>query len=241
MSENFGASWQPINSVRSLPFIASVDYVTWAVEPHVRDIAVDPADSGTLYVALQVGAIIKTADGGVTWKRLDQGLDTDVHTIVVDADHPHVVVIATGGHDHRAGTAPGRALYRSADGGETWSPVASQFQQEYSVPLVPNPQNPHELYAGLAAGHPGMWSGAGGANAIVVRSRDGGRTWNAVDTGTARSGREFVQAIAVAPSRSGPVCAAAGTSLIVTDDGGDSWEQLGTGYPRINDLKWAGS
>jgi photosystem II stability/assembly factor-like uncharacterized protein len=70
--------------------------------------------------ALQVGYMVRTDDGGKSWDLIDNGLDADVHTIVTDPSSFERLTIATGGHDCRAGRAPGRALYASQDGGQSW-------------------------------------------------------------------------------------------------------------------------
>ena len=51
----------------------------------MRDITIDPKDPNTMYVALQVGYMLKTTDGGKNWELLNHNLDCDVHTIVL---HP---------------------------------------------------------------------------------------------------------------------------------------------------------
>ena len=95
----------------------------------MRDITIDSNEPNTMYVALQVGYMIKTKDGGITWQLLDKNLDCDVHTIVLHPEDSNKIFIATGGHDCRAGKAPGRALYYSSDGGESWSPMAADFKE----------------------------------------------------------------------------------------------------------------
>src|SRR5205807_3158533 len=107
-----------------------------AVEPHVRDITIDPTNPDTIYAALQVGFMLKSTDAGETWRLLNKGVDCDVHTIVLDARNPRRLMVATGGSDSRSERAPGKALYASEDGGETWAPRAMNFDHAYSVPLT---------------------------------------------------------------------------------------------------------
>src|SRR5207247_1087474 len=89
VSEDLGASWLRIESVWDDPFVADVTYPVATVEPHVRDITLDPAHPDTIYAALQVGYMLKSTDGGETWKLLNRDLDCDVHTIVVDPSRPN--------------------------------------------------------------------------------------------------------------------------------------------------------
>ena len=150
-------SWDRLDSVWNIPWVATITYPVAAVEPHVRDITIDPNNPQTMYVALQVGYMLKTTDGGKNWELLNKNLDCDVHTIVLHPEDSNKIFIATGGHDCRAGKAPGRALYSSDDGGKNWAPMAAEFKEEYSVPLTIHPKKHDVLYSAVANGQPGQW------------------------------------------------------------------------------------
>jgi len=236
ISDDGGAHWDRFDSIQQLPFLESIDYPVPTVEPHVRDIALDPQDSDTICAALQVGGMLKSTDGGKSWAHIENELDCDVHTIVVDADHTNVVLIATGGHDSRSGKVKGRALYRSGDGGQTWTPVGMQFSQEYSVPLVPSPRNPHLLYSGLSHGTPGNWRRATGAEAILVRSANGGKEWEEVDAGP-EVRHDFPKAIALDPEDENILYVGVRNGILVSTDSGKTWQKQALEVPPINDMK----
>jgi photosystem II stability/assembly factor-like uncharacterized protein len=82
VSDDEGKSWARLDAIWDLPSVPTMSYPLTRVEPHVRDIAVDPTDPNILYAALQLGYIIKSSDRGHTWTVLDNGLDCDVHTIL---------------------------------------------------------------------------------------------------------------------------------------------------------------
>ena len=86
--------------------------------------------------------MLKTTDGGETWRLLDNGLDEDVHAIIVDPRDTRRLYISSGGEGMRSGKAPGRSLYRSLDGGESWLPIALEFENEYSVGSPTTPPTP---------------------------------------------------------------------------------------------------
>jgi len=237
VSDDLGASWQRLDAVRRLPCIAELDYPVWTVEPHVRDIAIDPRNAGVVYAALQVGGIIKTTDGGGTWTHLTEGFDDDVHTIVLDSSDPDVVVIATGGGESHKAAVPGRALYRSADGGASWAPLAMQWQQDYSMPLVSNPHDPRVYYSAVAHGAPPTWSRPGGSEALLVRSRDHGATWEALDSGLGSPAHEFPKGIAFDPEDPATVYVALDSGILTSRDGGDTWQKQDLRLPRVYDLK----
>src|SRR5258706_6637862 len=232
-------SWERLDSVWSIPYVASVDYPVSSVEPHVRDITIDPKNAKTIYAALQVGYMLKSVDGGKSWKLLDKGVDADVHTIVIDPKNTQALYVATGGHDFRKGTAPGRALYQSRDGGESWSPTAMDFPFEYSVPLVMNPENPSVLYSALANGQPGQWrKRQSGAESLMIRSKDGGKSWQQLDGKIAAIKKDFPEAIALDPSDPNRVYAALrGGEIYASRDGGDQWDKLNVKVGSVSDMK----
>ncbi len=239
VSRDAAKSWQRLESVWNIPYVASVDYPVSTVEPHVRDITIDPKDSNTIYAALQVGFMLKSSDGGKSWKLLNRGLDADVHTIVIDPSNPKALFIATGGHDYRKGVAPGRALYKSADGGETWQPTAMNFPQEYSVPLVMHPKDPDVLFSALANGQPGQWrKRQTGAESLLIRTKDGGKKWERLNGSLSEISKNFAEAIAIDEESPDRIYAALRSGdLYSSGDGGDHWTRLDAKVPSVSDMK----
>lgn len=224
VSEDEAKSWTRLDSIWDIPFVATIPYPVATVEPHVRDVAVDPSDSNVLYASLQVGYIVKSTDRGKTWTLLDNQLDCDVHTIVVDPTNPRRIIVSTGGHDCRKGLAPGRSLYVSEDAGATWTPVGMNFTQEYSVPMTADPRDPKKLYSALANGQPGQWKRRdSGAESMMIGSSDGGKNWTKLGLGIAT--QEYPEAIVVDDVIAGRIYAGCRNGdFYVSDDSGQSWQ-----------------
>jgi photosystem II stability/assembly factor-like uncharacterized protein len=241
VSRDAGKRWKRFDSVWTVPWVETVDYPVATVEPHVRDIVVDPKDSKTIYIALQVGYILKTTDGGASWRLLNKDLDADVHTIVIHPQNTEKLFIATGGHDYRKGKTKGKALYCSPDGGESWLPMAADFNQEYSVPLIMDPKNPEVLYSALAAGQPGQWrKRPTGAESLVIRSLDGGNSWQKLDGDIAKASKSFVEAIVIDEAQPSRVYAAQRNGeLFSSENGGETWTKLDVRLPEVSDMKGA--
>jgi photosystem II stability/assembly factor-like uncharacterized protein len=235
VSEDGGKHWQRLDSVRALPFIDGLTFPLSTTEPHVRDVTVDPKNPDILYVALQLGSIIKSTDRGGSWTLLDKNIDCDVHVILIDPSSPQRLTVATGGHDSRLGNSAGRALYVSGDAGATWTPTAMNFTQNYAVPLIRDPHDANRLYSALANGTAGRWrKRESGAEAVMIRSRNGGESWEAIGRGI--DGREFPEAIAadvVSPGRVHAACR--NGDFYTSDDAGDSWRALNLGL-KVEDL-----
>lgn len=238
VSDDEGVSWECLDSVWEHPYVSTITYPVPSVEPHVRDIAIDPRDSRVMYLALQVGYILRTTDGGATWQLLDKNLDSDVHTVAIDPQDTSKILIATGGHDSRQGKSGGKALFRSTDGGENWAPTALDFYQEYSIPLVLHPAKPQVAYAALANGYGRLWKRPTGAEGVMVRTSDGGMTWQQIAGDVPDMSRRMAVAIAIDPTEPSDLYAALDDGhLIATHDGGDSWTRLEVQTPPANDVK----
>ena len=227
VSDDLGATWDRFDAAHDVPAIASVTYPVADVEPHVRDITIDPIDPDTIYAALQVGYMLKTADGGVSWTLLNQDVDPDIHSIAVDPSDPKHVLVATGGEGGRRLGLQGRALYASIDGGESWQPTAMEFEQRYSVPLAMHPRNANVLFSSVANGAPPSWRRPSGAEGAIIRTLDGAQTWQQVDLGLTELRSAFASAIDFDAAEPDHVYAALNTGdVVASHDGGDSWVRL---------------
>jgi photosystem II stability/assembly factor-like uncharacterized protein len=194
-----------------------------------------------MYVALQVGYMLKTTDGGAHWELLNKNLDCDVHTIVLHPEDSNKIFIATGGHDCRAGKAPGRALYSSSDGGKNWAPMAAEFKEEYSVPLAIHPKKSNVLYSAVANGQPGQWRRRdSGAEAFLIQSTDSGKNWHKLDGEVSKASKSFVESFAFDPANGDRMYAAQQNgSLFGSEDSGASWFKLNLQVPELSDMKAA--
>ena len=238
VSHDGAKSWHILDSVRQVPSVSSFTYPVKGVEPHIRDLLFSPKDSQTLYAALQVGYMIKSTDGGTTWRLLDQGLDADVHSICIHPEQPNRMYIATGGDFYRQGKSPGRALYMSEDAGESWSPFAMNFAEDYSVPLVMHPENPDIIYSSLAKGSPGYWRRPTGAECLIIRTENGGNSWQKLGSDVTDGGKRFVEVLVIDKANPDHIYAAARTGEIhASQDGGDSWAKLNVKVDSVSDMQ----
>jgi photosystem II stability/assembly factor-like uncharacterized protein len=234
VSDDEAATWTTVTSVQDHPWVPQVPFPVHEIEPHVRDVVVDPLDENVLYVALQVGHIFKSTDAGKTWNLLREGMDCDVHMIYVDPrDTSRVLAIA-------GGLSEGRGLFGSRDGGETWTPLAMNFAQDYGVALAVRPDNPAVIYTSLATGHSGHWPGRpGGAESAHIRTADGGETWEEIDlSAIANASRQLVLAYSFDPGAPDRLYAAlSGGEIVVTDDAGDTWSTTGAQFAGVKDIR----
>lgn len=195
-------------------------------------------DPRIYYAAIASGGVWKSIDGGYTWTPVfDDQPTSSIGSIAVAPSDPNIVYVGAGEANIRGNVAAGNGIYKSADGGKSWTHV---WKQEGQIgTMVVHPRNPDIAFAAVL-GH------AFGPNPErgVYRTRDGGRTWQQVLKKDADTGASDV---ALDPSNPNIVFAGfwqarrrpwelvsggPGSGLYVSRDGGDTWTALtGNGLP----------
>lgn len=141
----------------------------------VTDIEGVPGDPNVVYVGAASGGVWKTTDGGVTWKPIFDGAGLpSIGDIALEPGNPGVVYVGTGEANPRNSVSFGDGVYKSTDGGATWTHLGLDDTRAISRILV-SPRNPNLVYVG-ALGHlfgPNKERG-------VFLSADGGKTWDKV-------------------------------------------------------------
>jgi photosystem II stability/assembly factor-like uncharacterized protein len=125
------------------------------------------------YFGATGGGLWKTVDGGQTWKPIaDQALkSSSVGAVAVAESNPDVVFVGMGETELRGNIIQGDGLYKSADGGKTWSPSGLEKTQSIARIRI-HPSNPDIVYV-AALGDPY----APNAERGVFKTTDGGKNW----------------------------------------------------------------
>jgi photosystem II stability/assembly factor-like uncharacterized protein len=172
-------------------------------------LAQDPGDDRTYYagagsVHSSAATVLKSTDGGKSWKSAGRGLTGDrVHRLVAVAKgHLFAVVGAHG-------------LYRTLDGGASWSRIGSGLPEAELRSLVADPTRPGRLYVASVEG--------------LFRSLDGGLSWQRVSSDLED---EDVEAVVV--SAAGEVFAGTFLGVVRSSDGGESWIDMRNGLPNTD-------
>ena len=121
-------------------------------------------------------------DGGASWEK--KGLEASEHIskIIVHPEDPNTVWVAAQGPLWSAGGE--RGVYKTTDGGETWTRVLSAGEYTGATDLVIDPRNPDRLYAAMWQHHRTVAAYIGGGpESGLWKSEDGGDTWSELKTG----------------------------------------------------------
>ena len=130
-----------------------------------------PGDASTFYFGAVAGGVWKTTDGGNTWQPLTDGTPiSSVGAIAVAPSNRDIIYVGTGEAAPRGNITYGDGVYRSVDGGKTWSHLGLKDTRQIGA-LIVDPGNP-DIVLVAALGH------AFGPNSErgVFRTTDGGRS-----------------------------------------------------------------
>ena len=141
----------------------------------VADVEGVPGNPKVVYVGTASGGVWKTVNGGVTWTPIfDLQPVASIGDIALEPGNPDVVYVGTGETNTRNSVSFGDGVYKSTDGGTTWTHLGLAGTERISRILV-SPRDPNIVYVG-AMGH----AFAPNAERGVFKSVDGGRTWEKV-------------------------------------------------------------
>ncbi len=131
------------------------------------------------------GGLWKTTDGGDTWMPVTDGQITSasVGAVAVSETNPDLVFIGTGESAIRGNILPGDGIYRSRDGGKTWTHVGFRDVDAISKIRI-HPTNPDVVFAAVFGEY-----GAPSKERGLYKSTDGGDTWRRVLVSRRQDGR----------------------------------------------------
>jgi len=168
VSDDMGHHWRELPGFRAVPNVGQWKFVAEPFVGHAKHIGVDPNDPRTLYVCVEVGALLKSTDGGETWKSLPIS-NPDMHRTVIDP-RDSTRVFTTGG----------AGLLQTRDEGKTWRELLARTTNpvgEYADQLVCRQASPDNMVLAATRYSPRTWPDRKYAGGAVAKSIDGGETW----------------------------------------------------------------
>ena len=220
-SHDRGESWSDLEALLELP-----SQPRWSFPPrpwtsHVRWIAPSPHDAGLLLVGIELGGLMRSTDGGVSWQDHRPGAQLDVHSL---AWHPHV--------PGRAYEAGGGGAAFSTDAGETWQPADEGRDRNYTWSVTVDPDDPDCWYLSASTG-PFAAHGGGDPQARIYRRRDS-RPWEPLAGGLPDPLPAMPYALLASEGRL--FAGLADGQIWESADGGDRWAALRLEGERIGSL-----
>jgi hypothetical protein len=207
----------------------------------IADIAIDPTDRSTWYIAVGSGGIWKTTNRGTTWASVFDGEGSySIGAITVDPNNHNTVWAGTGENISGRHVGYGDGVYKSLDGGATWKNMGLKSSEHIGMIAI-DPRDSDVVY--VAAQGP-LWSGGGERG--LFRTSDAGSNWELILPGGEFTGVSEVHLdprnpdvlFAVKHQRLRNVAALMNggpeSGIFKSADGGKSWRELTTGLPEAD-------
>ncbi len=177
----------------------------------VNCIAFHPTNQNIIYVGAPSGGLWKSTNGGSTWTPLTDGLPSlGISSILIDSLNPNIIYIGTGDRD--AGDAPGLGVYKSTNGGTSWSAANSGMGNRTVGMMVMHPTNHNIILAATSHG--------------IYKTTNGGSSWSQVSTSSSH-----FKDIKFKPGDPTVVYAVRSNAFYRSTNTGDNWIQVTSGLP----------
>jgi len=173
-------------TTRSRPMLASVDTALFrglhfrVVGPprggRVTTVTGVPSQPRTFYMGVASGGVFRTTDAGTSWVPITDGkvpLGSTGSVAVAESD-PNTIYLGTGSDDIRSNVSTGRGVYKTTDGGGTWTFAGLRDAGQIGAVRI-HPRNPNTVWV-AAIGNAFKTNAERG----VFKSTDGGRSWRKV-------------------------------------------------------------
>lgn len=211
-SRDAGRSWQRLEGLDALPSSSEWSFPPKPETHHVRWIACHPSRAQRLWIAIEAGALISTADGGATWRDRVPGGPYDTHELAIHPDRPDTLRVAAGD-----------GYYESDTGGETWSSPAAGLDVSYLRSVAIDPGNPAVVVVSASTA-PRTAYVSGKSDGRLYR-RAGTGDWQRIAHGWPHPPRTIAPLLAPG-SVAGQLWAADERGVHRTSDGGREWTQF---------------
>lgn len=220
-SNNGGASFKPIFD----KYIQSIGALTIDQE-HPETIYAGTGESNMRNSVSIGNGMYKSTDGGENWTRI--GLDSTEHIsrIVLAPKDPNTLYVAAPGP--LWSSSPHRGLYKSTDGGKSWTKLLYIDDKTGCAEVLIDPNNPEIVYASMWQFRRTPFSFAsGGPGCGLYKSTDGGKSWNKLTNGlpTGEIGRIAMTLAPSDPNKLFAIVEAKKTSLYLSTDAGATWSE----------------
>ena len=226
-SESGGVTWEPIFTEYGTAGIGSIDI--YQKSPDV--IWVGTGEGNPRNSANAGAGVYRSLDGGRSFEFMGLENTRNIHRIIVHPDDPNTVFV--GAQGNAWADSEDRGVFKTTDGGKTWSKILYNNARTGIGDMVMDPNNPNKIFAAMWEYRRWPWFfESGGEGSGLYLTNDGGDTWNEItsDDGLPE-GTLGKMGIAIAPSNTSIVYALVESdknAIYRSDDGGYTWEMRQT-------------
>jgi len=204
----------------------------------VTDIEVVLEDVDNIFIGTAAGGIWKSENAGHTWTPIfDEQTAASIGDIAIFQKNPSIIYVGTGEGNPRNSHNPGWGMYKSIDGGRSWTHLGLEKTRQIHRVIV-HPDNPDVVIAGASGSTWGETEERG-----IYKSVDGGKSWKKMLYVNETTG---IADLRMDPHNPNKLIAAMydhrrwpwfyrsggeGSAIYISNDGGDHWQKVSEGLP----------
>jgi len=208
----------------------------------IRGFTVMPGDSNIVFMQADIGSgiqgkeftkqsgrLFKTTDGGESWSEI-LSLQSLMRYLIIDPNNHNILYLSTGIFDREATNGAcessttnlgGEGVYKSLDGGVTWSAINSGLKDLYVGALRMHPTNSSTLYAATGNNACSKYSFFSGfTDAGLYKTVNGGTSWEKVIS------KEIMTTVNFSPTNTDIIYAGSSEAFYKSIDGAKTWSKL---------------
>lgn len=206
------SAWQTVNPSGMFYARTNNNYIAG----RTNSIAFHPTNASIMYLAAAGGGTWKTTNAGTSWQPMTDYLTSLASgAVAIDPNNPEVIYYGTGEQNYSGDSYYGDGVYKSTNGGSSWTKIATTSVGSKISQVVVNPSNPNIVYL----------SGTSG----VYKSTNGGSSWTSTSSGS------NANCLVIDPSSTEVLYTTTGGSgtntIKKTTNGGTAWATLTGGLP----------
>ncbi len=209
-------------------------------EVEIRGLAVKPGDSNTVFAAGDFeeigpfmgafqrtqGILYRTTDGGENWIQVLTGGNL-FKDVIIDPNNTNVVYVASGFFD-RQQLEKLEGVYKSTDGGNTWTQINNGIRNLYVTNIKFAPNDPNIIW-GTTGMIPQFDTDIENQDGAIIVTHDGGMNWSESKRQRSNGGSQIYSAIGISPTNPNVIYAGAFGIFFKSKDGGMTWTETGFG------------
>lgn len=207
----------------------------------ITALAVHPNNANIIYLGAAVGGVFKSTDGGVNWTPIfDNQPSLSIGALAIDPKNPETIYVGTGEANTSGDSYAGDGMYKSTDGGQTWTNVGL-LDSDHIARIAIHPRHSNVIYVAAC----GKLFGKNDTRGIY-QSNDAGKNWQrvlfisdstaAIDVALNPQQPDTIYAAMWERIRS-PYRRKVGgvtTGIYRSFDGGKNWRRLTSGLPAAS-------
>src|SRR5215510_7799812 len=180
-SDDVGQTWKPVFEHAASSAIGDV-----TVAPSNPDIVWVGTGETNIFRSSYAGTgVYKSTDGAKTWQHMGLTDSQTIGRIIINPTNPDIVYVAASGHEWTENEM--RGVFKSTDGGKTWTKTLYDGPQTGAVDLVMDPSDPNTLYASMWQRQRRKWADPrtepGFNKSGVYKTTDAAKTWTRLEGG----------------------------------------------------------